>query len=295
MKNHFTNKELCELQGLPLKHKITRSLERIDEFHNDHDGKIFVSFSGGKDSTVLLHLVRTNFPDVKGVFVNTGLEYPEIIQFVKEVPNVETLKPEKSFRKHIQENGYPVVSKKVSQIVHRFQNPTSANVLSRTKCLNKKNGGTYFLSEKWRFLRNAPFKVSAACCDELKKKPLKKYKKESGMYPIVGVMAAEGGPRERSYLKYGCFANNGEQLRPIGFWTEDNIWEYIKKFNLDYAKIYDKGESRTGCMFCMFNIHNDSIPNRFQRMKEHHPAQYRYCIEKLGFKHVCEYMGIPFE
>jgi 3'-phosphoadenosine 5'-phosphosulfate sulfotransferase (PAPS reductase)/FAD synthetase len=293
--NHFTNRDLHELQALPLAYKITRSLERIEDYYKDHNGKVFVSFSGGKDSTVLLHMVRTRFPEVKGVFVNTGLEYPEIIKFVKDTPNIVTLKPDKSFRKHIEENGYPVVSKKVSHIIHRFQNQTDSNKLTRTKCLNKKNGGTYFLSEKWRFLRNAPFKISAACCDELKKKPLKKYKKESGLCPIVGVMAAEGGPRERSYLKYGCLADNGEQLRPIGFWTDDDIWKYIKEYELKYSDIYDKGECRTGCMFCMFNIHNETAPNKFQRMMTAHPAQYKYCIEKLGFKKVCQYMGVPYK
>lgn len=68
---------------------------------------MYVSFSGGKDSTVLLDLVRSEYPNVKAVFVDTGLEYPEIRSFVKTFDNVEILKPKKNFKQVIQEYGYP--------------------------------------------------------------------------------------------------------------------------------------------------------------------------------------------
>ena len=58
--------------------KIVRSNKRIIDFYNHFDGNVYVAFSGGKDSTVLLDLVRKIYPDVPGVFVDTGLEYPEI-------------------------------------------------------------------------------------------------------------------------------------------------------------------------------------------------------------------------
>ena len=97
----ITNKELRRRQALPLEDKIKWSMERIDEFYDVFDGQVYVSFSGGKDSTVLLHLVRSVFPDVEGVFANTGLEYPEICDFVKTFNNITWVKPEMPFNKVI--------------------------------------------------------------------------------------------------------------------------------------------------------------------------------------------------
>ena len=78
-----TNEELDNLLQMSLEDKITMSKLRITEFYEHYNGNVVVSFSGGKDSTVLLHLVRSLFPDVKGVYCDTGLEYPELKEFVK--------------------------------------------------------------------------------------------------------------------------------------------------------------------------------------------------------------------
>ena len=91
-------KELRALQALPLEEKILRSQMKVEEFYEHYKGKICVSFSGGKDSTVLLHLVRTVHPEVKGVFVNTGLEYPEVYNHVLATENVDVIKPALRFR-----------------------------------------------------------------------------------------------------------------------------------------------------------------------------------------------------
>lgn len=111
-----TIQELQELQGLPLAAKISLTKDRIREWVRQYgeDG-VYVSFSGGKDSTVLLHIVREMYPDVKAVFVDTGLEYPEIRQFVRTFDNVDWIKPKKNFRQVIQDHGYPFISKEVSE------------------------------------------------------------------------------------------------------------------------------------------------------------------------------------
>ena len=80
--------QLTQFQGLPLEVKIEKSKLRIREWYENFDGNVHVSFSGGKDSTVLLHLVRSLYPEVPGVFSDTGLEFPEIRAFVKTVENV---------------------------------------------------------------------------------------------------------------------------------------------------------------------------------------------------------------
>ena len=85
-----TIQELKIRQALPLEAKIRMTEIRIREWVNEYgiDG-VYVSFSGGKDSTVLLHIARQIYPDIKAVFVDTGLEYPEIRQFVKTFDNVD--------------------------------------------------------------------------------------------------------------------------------------------------------------------------------------------------------------
>ena len=117
-KSKHTIKELQELQALPLSLKIRLTKQRIREWvgHFGEDG-VYVSFSGGKDSTVLLHIVREMYPDVPAVFVDTGLEYPEIRQFVRTFDNVTWLKPKKNFRQVIEDYGYPFISKEVSECV----------------------------------------------------------------------------------------------------------------------------------------------------------------------------------
>ena len=108
--------ELQQYQSLPLQSKINMTQQRIKAWveHYGEDG-VYVSFSGGKDSTVLLYLVRELYPNVPAVFVDTGLEYPEIRQFVKTFRNVTWLKPKKTFKQVIKEYGYPFISKEVSE------------------------------------------------------------------------------------------------------------------------------------------------------------------------------------
>lgn len=114
-----TISDLYQMQSLPLSIKVRMTQNRIRGWINEYgeDG-VYVSFSGGKDSTVLLDIVRKLYPDVLAVFVDTGLEYPEIREFVKSFDNVEWLRPKKTFRQVIEEYGYPFISKEVSDKVH---------------------------------------------------------------------------------------------------------------------------------------------------------------------------------
>lgn len=113
-----TVEELQQWQALPLSIKILMTKERIREWVKEYglDG-VYVSFSGGKDSTVLLHMSREMYPNIKAVFVDTGLEYPEIRDFVKSFDNVDWLRPKMTFKQVIEKYGYPLITKEVSGCV----------------------------------------------------------------------------------------------------------------------------------------------------------------------------------
>jgi 3'-phosphoadenosine 5'-phosphosulfate sulfotransferase (PAPS reductase)/FAD synthetase len=129
------------------------------------------------------------------------------------------------------------------------------------------------------------------------KRPLYQYEK-NGKRPFIGTMAGESMLRKQSYIRHGCNMSNGKQSRPMMFWTEDDIWEYIRINNIPYSKIYDMGEKRTGCMFCMFGVHMEKSDlfhkNRFQRMKISHPNMCKYCIEKLGIGKVLNAINVNY-
>lgn len=111
--------ELRILQNYPLEMKIERTKQRIREWVDYYgENGTYISFSGGKDSTVLLDIVRSIYPNIEAVFINTGLEYPEIYKFVKTFKNVTILKPEMNFKQVINTYGYPVISKENSQYIY---------------------------------------------------------------------------------------------------------------------------------------------------------------------------------
>lgn len=78
----FKASQLAIYQDMPLECKINLSYQRIRQFYEKYEGNVYIAFSGGKDSTVMLDLIRRQYPHVPATFCNTGLEYPEILKFI---------------------------------------------------------------------------------------------------------------------------------------------------------------------------------------------------------------------
>lgn len=314
--NKYTVEDLRIMQSWSLQRKIQVTQTRIIEWYQKNNGKVYVSFSGGKDSTVLLDLARRIYPDIPAVFIDTGLEYPELREFVKTIPNVTWLKPEMNFRKVIKTYGYPLISKEVSQKIYTARRCPTGVYASRFEpnSENTKKYGNRYSMAKWKPLRDSDIPISHMCCEIMKKRPAKKYEKQSGNKPIVGTMASESQNRRTSWLRHGC--NSFDSVRPISqpmsFWTEQDVLEYISLTGISYAPVYgeiikDKyGKyhttkcDRTGCVFCGFGCHLEKEPNRFQRLKETHPKLWEYCMRDwnsggLGMKSVLEYIGVKIE
>lgn len=270
--------------------------------------------SGGKDSTVLLHLVRKLYPNIPAVFIDTGLEFPEIKEFALSQPNVIKLRPKMSFRQVLEIYGYPLVSKNEAAKIRKLRHSELSDKY-RNYLLNGDERGKYgMLSKKWQFLVDIPEDISEKCCDVMKKSPAHQYEKETGRYPITGQMACESRLRKKIWLDYGCNIYEGNRIKsnPLSFWTEQDILEYLVRFNVPYCSVYgeikqdenDKyyttGEHRTGCIFCGFGCHLENEPNRFQRLKKTHPKLWEYCMKEwddggLGMKKVLGYVNVKIE
>lgn len=328
--------ELKQFQAMPLEVKVAMSKVRIRDWVN-HYGKdsVYVSFSGGKDSTVLLHIIREEYPDIPAVFIDTGLEYPEVRQFVKTFDNVIFLKPPMNFRKVIEVYGYPIISKEVS---HKIHDLNVSHSRGRESYVDRQLNGTYVSKagnknmvsiEKYKFLIDAPFKISHKCCDVMKKIPSKKFETETGRRPFIGTLAEESLLRTRSWCLFGCnsFETKREMSRPLSFWTEQDILHYIKNNNIKLCSVYGdivpdygneiagqldlsdfgiakdnkqlktSGCSRTGCMFCGFGCHLETKgEGRFEKMKVNYPTIYDYIMRPiseggLNFKEVFEWLN----
>lgn len=307
-----SREDLKYFQAMPLEVKVGMTKMRIREWVREYgtDG-VYVSFSGGKDSTVLLDLVRRIYPEVPGVFLDTGLEYPEIRDFVKTKENIVWLKPEMNFRKVIETYGYPLASKEISKQISAARRGAKNAILAFDGKDVAGNETEYRKRyKKWKFLYESNIPISEKCCEVMKKKPAKKYEKETGRKPIIATMAEESTLRAQAWLKTGCNAFDSKRptSQPMSFWTEQDVLQYIKQNGLSIASVYGDvvnesqiiksgneifeqlsmfegcggkltttGCKRTGCMFCGFGCHLEK-ESRWLRLKKTHPRQYEYCI-----------------
>ena len=180
--NKHSPHDLKQMQSLPLEVKIIMTQQRIRQWYDYWDGMVYVSFSGGKDSTVLKHIVDNTLGvyDVPAVFVNTGLEYPEIQKFVKDIKagkymnhfnqNVEIIRPEMRFDEVIKKYGYPAISKDISSCIYWGKRGSPTRLKRLNGELMMGNGKpSMFNCSKWKFMLNAPFEVSNECCKIMKK------------------------------------------------------------------------------------------------------------------------------
>lgn len=304
--------DLKQLQSLPLEAKIRMTQERIKVWYESwwrfkvenldtgkvryetfdmrdryepplkenefsiegHEGSVYVSFSGGKDSTVLADMCAQMCAmygwTLYLLFVNTGLEYPEIQKFVKQFAELlkqtysidvvlDIVRPEMRFDEVVRKYGYPVVSKEVGNTISGAKNSIKKGVYSHRLCKlgvkREEYGGLYdsgeydydgaldkskFRQPKWRFLLDAPFDCSSYCCDVMKKKPAAAYEKKTGRKPIIATLAAESTNRENAWLKNGCNAFGAKKPKstPMAFWTEQDVLHYLKTYNVPYCSVY---------------------------------------------------------
>ncbi|MFN0254488.1 phosphoadenosine phosphosulfate reductase domain-containing protein [Pedobacter ureilyticus] len=339
-----TPEELKIRLNWPLQLKIKWAVNRIAEFVIELDGEVYNTFSGGKDSRTVkdiidkiwdgtfadflpkhIYVKLMKYPKPNDVFCNTGLEFPEIVKYVKCFDGVTILKPIMGFTRVIREVGVAIGSKKIAMMVKRLRNyianPSETNAATKNLYLNgiKKDGTISkgsMLPKLWQKLINAPFPVSDECCNIFKKEPFKRYQSSTGKRPIIGTTVGESSQRTVSYYITGCnsFEEGKEKCRPISIFTEQDIWNYAFYYGLRHCEVYyDRtvmveqldgttierflvAEKSTGCLFCLFGLHleNKEENNRIQRLALSHPKRWDIVVNKCGLGAIMRFCGLKY-
>lgn len=228
-----------------------------------------ISFSGGKDSCVLKHLVYQIQEELKhekkySLLVAAELFHPETALFIKThlKPGDEVMGPIKTFETTVKEDGYPLISKQLAQKISHVRNTKNHRTYIRSIVgLDNKVFGklpltyVHFLDKE--FIK---YEISHKCCDAIKGRV-----KHDKRPVFIGTTIDESRLRRDSWIKYGCnyFSKGGKSMcRPLSLWSEKNVWDYIRQENIPYSSIYDKGYTRSGCVACMFGM---SLENELKR------------------------------
>lgn len=286
---------LTEAQELELEIAIEDALFRIKREYKRTNGRIYLAFSGGKDSTVMAHLIKmaelpTNIPFV---FSNTGIELDATLRFVKEFPyeNIVIVNPRKPFAQVLRENGKPALSKLKSEMLSTYQKHIDEPLqYSRTRQLitgEREKGGVKLgtpasqrlANKHFQFLHpELGFKISNRCCSYLKKYPFADFEKENEMMgSFNGMRTAEGGTR--SLMLTSCVRvdqKKGKEFyfsTPIFDWSNEVVELFIKKYNIKLSDAYEKyGMVRTGCMGCPFG---QNLKQELKILYDHEPNKYK--------------------
>lgn len=304
-KQHIKDRANILQKGINLdmseKYDVT---ERIIKRALDQDMKWAVSYSGGRDSTVLSHfMVETmGITDIPHVMSNTRMEYPESIKQVRnwfrrlEERGVEchTVFPDRRPNELWKEIGVPLWSKGIAYKYRKF---------SRSKSDKIPKDVPKGLHDDFRKAKAMGLKITEKCCDELKKKPMANWDKEHGVGGhFTGVRCAESRMRRLAWIQKGALYEAKEQkglwiANPLAFWTLEDIEEYLAFHKIEVLRP-DTPTGGSGCVTCMFSCHvraAEGVNNSLQDLKTRNPKIYAAALDDWGYREVLDAMNIPYE
>lgn len=305
---------------MSLDDRVRDACHRIEELYYETGGKCYVSFSGGKDSTVLLALIKLceeiyTIPEgaIPAVFSNTGIELGVTVDFVRWVkdnyyPNVQIIRPEKSFDWVIKNKGKPVKSKIKSKCLDQWQRGNITDALFSLMVLKKTLSGNparrMSIADKDMHLLHPDFDIRASykCCDYMKKAPFKKYESDQGMKgAISGVRVVEGGARSiaaHNRSTHGgkfCTWTKGNMTMkaPIIDWSDDDVEMFVDLYDVPLSDAYTKyGFYRTGCMACPYAV---NIATDLSYLYHHEPNRYKAAMHWLKDVYIAQDVRLPFD
>lgn len=302
-----------------LDEKVRTACHRIEELWNETNGKCYVSFSGGKDSTVLLALIKLcqelyTVGEIPAVFSNTGIELGVTVDFVRWCkesgwyPNVQIIRPRHSFDYCLKEYGKPVKSKLRSEFLSAWHTGKRTEAVFRNLVVGKTSKGHHATRTKLAdkdlhmLSDDFPIKTSPMCCKVLKKNPFADYTKENMMKGYAyGIRNAEGGARELNSVLKGnkgariCTSVTGGIIKkaPIIDWTDEDVENFITVYSVPLSDAYIKhGFTRTGCMLCPYSQH---LQSDLKYLYEYEPNRYKAAMHWLKDVYIAQNVILPFD
>lgn len=317
--------QMVALQSLPYEVKVGKAKQRIREFIYGCDQLGFNTHVsvGGLDSITLLCLIRSMNIDIPAVSVSV-LEDKSIIRVHKQL-GVTMLKPLKAKHEILQEEGFPVISKKIATKIMALQDPTEGNATIRHAIITGECGekghfatnSAMQLPKRWLELfggyenenegtnyKVPPFKVSSKCCEIMKERPCDIWAKENNSKPFLGLMASEGGRRQEALEEHGCnyFGKTTIRSAPFAPFLRNDLLQLALDLDVPIPEIYGRierdpngnlrttGAQRTGCEMCGFGVHMEKRPHRFDKLYDRNPKAWDYwmnkcCTDKDGNKY----------
>ena len=272
-------------------------MHRIERLYYETDGKCYLSFSGGKDSTIVLAVIKLcedigTIPKnaIPAVFCDTKIELDATVDFVHWVKdnwynNVQIIKTEESFAQVIKEFGKPFRSKMKSDIISLYQNNPD---LKTAKYLYD---DTVCKSHKIR-LSNV-----------MKKQPFAKYAKDNNIAGYFsGMRMYEGGKRQLVFEKRissgdkrPCTHISGgiASVSPIFDWTDDICEDFIQKYSIPLSRAYTEyGEERTGCFLCPYGL---DVDKRLEVLHTYEPNHYKAALYFLKDVYIAQGVELQFD
>lgn len=330
MQANGTEKKISDFivkQKQPYEFKVAYAATRVNEFIREC-GKRDLNFHvsvGGLDSITLYLFIKSLGYDVPAVSVSS-LEDKSIQDIHKQL-GIIRLKPLKSKVAVIKEFGFPILSKEIANKINLLQNPSDNNKTVRHAIITGETGeyggnrsGTRMkLSQMWLELFGGyenqsegvdylypDFLVSDKCCYYLKEKPCDIWAKENNSVPFLGLMASEGGRRQKSLMINGCnyFGKSTIRSAPFAIFSRQDLLHLALDLNVPVPSAYGTIErdsdgnfyttkaQRTGCSMCGFGIQKERTrPHRFDLLYEANPNEWHFWLEIVGFGHVFDYIG----
>lgn len=298
--------------------RVTDACHRIEELWNETEGKCYVSFSGGKDSTVLLALIKMcqelyTVGDIPAVFSNTGIELGVTVDFVRWVkdnyyPNVQIIRPDVSFDWVLKNKGKPMKSKLKSELLNRWHTGRRTDYVKGSLLYGTLPTGTTTprtkIADKDLHILHNGFGIVASpmCCTYLKKIPFAEYaKRENIKGEMLGIRTAEEGARRISAekrVKDGgkpCTWNKKGIIykAPIIDWSDEDIEQFIEQYHVPLSDAYTKyGFFRTGCMACPFS---QQLDKDLEYLHDHEPNRYTAVMYWLKDVYIAQNVVLPFD
>ena len=246
----------------------------------------YLSYSGGKDSHFLYWFIKDYLKrdDIKIVGINTYMEHHEIRDRIlknSDVVLLPKMKPMEIKEKY----GIPCFSKEQDFYIYYYQNALRKGK-KPSKTIQQKIDGTYDkgfsgISKKARdYVKSGKdHKITHKCCYYLKKEPARRFEKESGLKPILGIRSEESALRKQQYKS--CFTKD-KKFTPIHDLSDELLEKIIKKYNIEVPEVYEH-ISRTGCMGCPYGSWKKETQKELELINENQR------------KFVCEYFKESYE